>query len=101
MKKAKTTIAAKMGNPSSVEFDDMKRAMRKNTFGQAVDTICGHVKEKKASGENTGEMPFLYLVKDDEAYIVNGDAESAAAIAYRNICISLDLSGKDSRQSRE
>ena len=84
--KAKTTIAAKMEDPTSVEFADMKRAIRKNTFGQPVDTICGHVKGKNASGADTGERPFLYLVKDDDAYVVDGNAESAAAIAYRNLC---------------
>jgi hypothetical protein len=98
LKKAKTTVSAKMENPASAEFDDMKRAMRKNTFGQPVDTICGHVKGKKASGEATGERPFLYLVKEDEAYVVDGNAESAAAAAYRNICVTLDARGKDARQ---
>jgi hypothetical protein len=84
--KAKTTIAAKMEDTTSVEFADMKRAIRKNTFGQPVDTICGHVKGKNALGADTGERPFLYLVKDDDAYVVDGNAESAAAIAYRNLC---------------
>jgi hypothetical protein len=84
--KAKTTIAAKLEDPASVEFADMKRAVRKNTFGKPVDTICGHVKAKNAAGADTGERPFLYLVKDDDAYVVDGNAESAAAIAYRNIC---------------
>ena len=73
LKKAKTTVAAKMENPASVEFEDMKRAMRKNTFGQPVDTICGHLKGKKATGEDTGEKPFLYLVKEDEAYVVDNN----------------------------
>jgi hypothetical protein len=85
--RAKATIAAKMENPDSAEFGDMKRAIRKNTFGKPVDTICGHVKGKKISGEETEERPFLYLVTEDEAYVVDGNAESAAAIAYRNICI--------------
>jgi hypothetical protein len=84
--KAKTAIAAKMENPASTEFQDMKRSMRKNTLQQYVDTVCGHVKGKKASGEDTGEMPFLYLVKEDDAYVVNGGPETAAATAYRNIC---------------
>ena len=103
LKKAKTTVAAKMEDPASVEFEDMKRAMRKNTFGQPVDTICGHLRGKKATGEGTGERPFLYLVKEDEAYVVDNNPESAAATAYRNICISLDLRGKEirQRQSRE
>jgi hypothetical protein len=96
--KAKTTIASKLEDPASAEFEDMKRAMRKNTFGQPVDTICGHVKGKKSSGENTGERPFLYLVKEDEAYVVDGNPESAAASAYRNICITLDVRGKESHQ---
>jgi hypothetical protein len=85
--KAKTTIAAKLEDPASAEFVEMRRAIRKNTFGQSVDTICGRVKGKKTSGEDTGDRPFLYLVKDDDAYvIVDGPAGSAAATAYRNIC---------------
>jgi hypothetical protein len=83
--KARTTIAAKMEDPASAEFKEMKRAMRKNTFGKPVDTICGHVKGKNASGGDTGERPFLYLVKEDEAYVVDG-SDSAAASVYRNIC---------------
>jgi len=84
--KAKTTIAAKLEDPASAEFSEMKRAIRKNTFGKPVDTICGHVKGKKVSGEDTEDRPFLYLVQEDDAYVVNGPAGSAAASAYRNIC---------------
>ena len=86
--KAKTTIAAKLEDPTSAEFVEMNRAIRKNTLGKSVDTICGRVKGKKASGEDTGDRPFLYLVKEDDAYVVDGSANSAAASAYRNICIS-------------
>jgi hypothetical protein len=100
LKKAKTTVAAKMEDPGSVEFADMKRAMRKNTFGQPVDTICGHLKAKRAAGEDTGEKPFLYLVKEDEAYVVDNNPGSAAATAYRNICITLDVRGKEIRQQQ-
>jgi hypothetical protein len=86
MEKAKVSVAAKLENPASAEFGDMDRAFRKNTLGRAVDTICGHVRGKNASGGNTGERPFLYLVKEDDAYVVDGKPESAAATAYRNIC---------------
>ena len=86
LERAKASIAAKMENPASAEFGDMDRAFRKNTFGRATDTICGHVRGRNASGGNTGERPFLYLVKDDDAYVVDGKPDSAAAIAYRNIC---------------
>ena len=86
LEKAKASVAAKLENPGSAEFSDMDRAFRKNTFGRAVDTICGHVQGKNASGGNTGERPFLYLVKEDDAYVVDGKPDSPAAIAYRNIC---------------
>jgi hypothetical protein len=88
LKKAKTTVAAKMEDPASAEFVDMKRVMKKNTFGQPFEIICGHVKGKKTSGEATGERPFLYLVKEDEAFIVDGNPNSVAAIAYRAHCTS-------------
>jgi hypothetical protein len=101
LKKARTTVAAKLEDPASAEFDDMKREMRKNTFGQPVDTICGHVRSKKASGEGSGERAFLYLVKDDEAYVVDGNAESAAATAYRNICMNSGFARKGSPPTRE
>lgn len=84
--KAKTTIAAKLEDPASARFGEMKRAIRKNTLGKSVDTICGRVKGKTAAGEGAGDWPFLYLVTDDEAYVVNGPSNSAAASAYRNIC---------------
>lgn len=86
LNKAKTSVAARMEDPASAEFSDMKRAIRKNTFGRPVDTICGHVRGKDASGGDTGDRPFLYLVKEDDAYVADGKTGSAAAIAYRNIC---------------
>jgi hypothetical protein len=88
LKKAKITVAAKMENPASAEFLNMHRAMRENTFGQPFEVICGHVKGKKKSGEATGERPFLYLVNEDEAFIVASNPDSMAAIAYRAHCTS-------------
>jgi DNA-binding CsgD family transcriptional regulator len=63
--RAKTTIAARLDDPRSAEFGEMKRAMRKNTLGKSVDTNCRYVKGKKASGESTGDTPFLYVVMAD------------------------------------
>jgi len=86
LKKAKITVAAKMENPTSVEFVDMKRVTREHMLGQSVEVVCGHVKGKKKSGEATGERAFLYLVKEDEVFIVSGNPDSMAAIAYRANC---------------
>ena len=43
--------------------------------GQPVDSICGRVKVKKASGESISDRPFLYLVKEDKAFIDDGYPE--------------------------
>ena len=85
IKKAKVTItiAAKMENPASFELRQMKRAERKNAVGKSIDSICGYVRGKTASGEETGHRPFLYLVQEDEAYI---GGYSIATSPHHNIC---------------
>jgi hypothetical protein len=85
IKKAKATIAAKMTDPVSVEFEQMERAARKNALGNSIDTICGVVSDK-----NSGPKPFLYLVQKDEAYI---GGYVIATSEYRHIC-SATLPGR-------
>jgi hypothetical protein len=98
LNKATTAIAAKMEAPASIEFQDMKRAIRKDTFGQPIDTICGHAKGKKISGEETGERPFLYVVKENKVFVDDGNPDSVAATAYRAICTSPELRRQDFRE---
>jgi hypothetical protein len=88
LEKAKTTVASKMEDPASVEFEDLNRAIRKDSFGQSIDTICGHVRGKRASGAETGKRAFLYLVKEDIAFVDYGFSGSVAANAYRIVCTS-------------
>jgi hypothetical protein len=83
IKKAKVTIAAKMENPASVEFGEMKRADRKNADGKFIDSICGSVRGKTASGGETGDRPFLYLVQEEDAYV---GGYFMATSPYHNIC---------------
>jgi hypothetical protein len=90
LEKAKAMVAAKMGNPASVEFEDMARAIRRDPYGQSIDTICGYVRGKKTSGAETGKRAFLYLVKDGIALVDHGPI-SLAATAYRNVCTSAGL----------
>jgi hypothetical protein len=78
IKKAKATIAAKMGSPASVEFVEIKRAAGTTTLSNSSDIVCGFVREK-----NGGPRPFLYLVPKDEAYI---GGYNIATSAYRHIC---------------
>ena len=100
LKKAKTVLAAKMEDPASVEIVDIKRATNKNTFGQSFEIICGRVKGKMKSGEATGERPFLYLVKEDEAFIVGGNPDSMAAIVYRAQCCQREFALTESHDKR-
>jgi hypothetical protein len=95
--KAKATTAAILADPESAEFDDMKRAIRKGMSGQPVDSICGRVKEKRA-GESISDRPFLYLVKEDKAYIDDGNSVSVGATWYRGVCINPDSPKQDSSQ---
>jgi hypothetical protein len=75
-----------MEDPASVEFEDTTRAVRHDTFGQSIDTICGHVRGKNTSGAETGKRAFLYLVKEDIAFVDYGYPNSRAANAYRSVC---------------
>jgi len=86
MKNAKAAIAAKMGDPNSVEFEDWERAARKNALGNSIDTICGFVRDK-----NSGPKPFLYLVQKDEAYV---GGYNIATSEYRNVCSITALPGR-------
>lgn len=86
MDRAKIAVVVKLADPQSATFSEMKRSMRKNLLGQSLDTICGHVKSKKASGEDIGDRPFLYIVKDDVAFVADDSPTSAASTAYSNIC---------------
>jgi hypothetical protein len=82
--KAKASIAAMMEKPASAAFGQMTRAT-KDLRGESLDTICGYVKGKNASGRDTGEMPFLYIVHDNEAYLVDGNNLTAETV-YRVLC---------------
>jgi len=86
IKKAKATIAAKMSDPDSVEFQDMERSDRKNALGKNIDTICGFVRDK-----NGGPKPFLYIVQKNEAFI---GGYTIATSEYRNICSITTLPGR-------
>jgi hypothetical protein len=77
IKKAKATIAPKMSDPNSVEFDGIERG-RKNARGNSIETVCGFVRDK-----NGGPKAFLYLVQTDEAYI---GGYNIASSDVRNIC---------------
>jgi hypothetical protein len=82
IEKAKASIAAMMVNPASAEFYNLKRAVKK-MLDEPVDTICGYVKEKDASGGDTEEMPFLYIIREDrdgEAYLVDGRSYVAKTV---------------------
>ncbi len=82
IKKAIPAIAEKMADSASVELVEMKRG-EKNVLGKSIDTICGYVRGKSASGAETVDRPFLYLVREDAAYI---GGYNMAPSPYHNLC---------------
>jgi hypothetical protein len=84
VKKARAAIAALMEKPASAQFTTMRRAVR-NFLREPLDTVCGYVRGKNASGGDTGEMPFLYIIDQDEAYLVDGTSPVAETV-HRAIC---------------
>jgi len=82
--KAKAAIAAMMENPASAEFGKLKRAV-KGLRGESLDTVCGYVKGKSASGLDIGEMAFLYIAQGNEAYLVDGSSLTAETV-HRVLC---------------
>jgi hypothetical protein len=80
--KAKAAIAAMLDDPASAEFYKLQRAQKK-LLHRPVDTICGHVRAKSASGKGAGGMPFLYIIghdREDEAYLVTGRSHVAQTV---------------------
>jgi hypothetical protein len=84
IEKAKAAIAALMGNPASAQFSRIRRAAR-ILSGESLDTVCGYVKSKNASGTDTGELAFLYIINDDGAYLVDGSSPLAETV-HRSLC---------------
>lgn len=69
-------------NPASARFSKVQRAQKK-LLSRPVDTICGRVKAKSASGKSTAAMPFLYIVghdREDEVYLVTGTSHVAQTV---------------------
>ena len=86
VKKAQEIVAAKMRNPAAIEFVNVRRVSKSTTVGKAIDSVCGRVKGQRAADGRTGEWPFVYLVDEDKAYIVDDNPDTMAGISYRNIC---------------
>ncbi len=63
LKNAKTKISAKMGKPASVEFREMKRAERKNSVGESIDSICGYVRGKTRQAKRPETSRFYISSK--------------------------------------
>jgi len=73
-----------MENPATAQFSKMSRASR-NLSSESLDTICGYVKGKDASGRDTGDMPFLYIIDNGEPFLVDGSS-SVIETVYRSLC---------------
>jgi hypothetical protein len=76
--KVREIIAAKLGNPASIKFPDIAP-------GKAVHSFCGVAEVTGASGE-AKELPFVYLARKNELYIIDGSDNRRAATAIHKMC---------------
>lgn len=76
--KVRQIIASKLGDPASLKFPDL-------ALGKAAHSVCG-VAEVKAGSGQTKELPFVYLVRKNEAYIIDGSDDLRASTAIHKIC---------------
>jgi hypothetical protein len=74
--KIKAIVAAKLGNPAAIQFQDIET-------GETAGSFCGVAQVKGASGE-AKEMPFV--VQGSQAYIINGSDDRGAAAAIHRMC---------------
>jgi hypothetical protein len=84
--RAKATVTAKLKDPTSAQFTDMKRAMRPSVKGNPLDTICGLVNAKNSYGSYQGPVRFVYFVDDGEANIASGSSDPTDAMIVANFC---------------
>jgi hypothetical protein len=75
--KVREIIAAKLGYPASIKFPDIARGK--------VDSFCGAAEVTGASGE-AKELPFVYLTRKNELYIVDGSDDRRASTAIHKMC---------------
>ena len=73
--KVESQVAAKLGNPASIHFQDV-------VAGKAAGAYCGVAAVKDGAGER--EMPFV--VQNDDVFIINGSDDGKAAAALRAMC---------------
>jgi hypothetical protein len=72
----KAIVAAKLGNPASIQFQDI-------VPGNAAGSFCGVAQVKGTSGE-AREMPFV--VQRGRVSIINGSDDRQAAAAIHAMC---------------
>lgn len=84
--RAKAAVAAKLKDPTSPLFTELKRAKRPNVNGKPIDTICGLVNAKNSYGGFAGPARFVYFVDDDSVNIASGSSDPTDAMVVANFC---------------
>ena len=71
------------GTPDDQSNICMPRTEFHSADGKFIESICGSVRGKTASGGETGDRPFLYLVQEEDAYV---GGYFMATSPHHNIC---------------
>jgi hypothetical protein len=79
IKKAKATIAAKMTDPNSAEFEKVERAVSKNALDNSIDTVCGYVRDKNSEPKLFLQLPSVLEVPESTETSLSSRSSSASS----------------------
>ena len=63
--------------------DETADCQRSSSDFNRLHMVCGYVRGKNTTGSETGDKPFLYLVREDVAYV---GGYNMATSPYHNLC---------------
>jgi hypothetical protein len=61
---AEKTVRARLLDPGSATFEDLRRASWKGNSGKVFDVVCGTVRAKNRFGGFVGRANFVYIAGD-------------------------------------
>jgi len=80
---ARAAVAAKLKDPASARFENIRAQRRPNAKGEIWDVVCGNVAAKNSFGGYASPAPFAYIVPTRTAFIADGAAPEAGFVIER------------------
>ena len=85
-------VKSELRDPDSVRIISTNLKHTKDANGNPADVVCGTLTAKKPSGGISDEVPFVYWLKSNNAYVIETSIVSKPFLvndrfmAYHNVC---------------